>query len=771
MANLFLPARDWAQHWLARGIVPLWNPQAFGGVPFLGAMQAAVFYPPNLILGALLSPIATINILRLAHIYLFGALTWHFLRAERGLVRPAALLGAIAVAGSAHVASHTDHINQLAAMAWLPALVTCQWRWWRTGRPLVLVVFAAVLTLQILAGHPQAVFYSILLTAAIALAFLISDFGFWILDSKTSEPQIVQIDGASQSAESVVPKALESAIRHPPSAIKSIGGPPAFQSKILSVVVLLLAIAGGFLLASVQMVPTAETSRLSRRAADELDYALFGSTPARFLVTAIAPRAFGDPLKGYTDRRFGAECSPYVGDLTVILALVALGVAIVRHRPYAIFWALVVAVAFTLALGGYGPFWSPGHPSPLYRAYLWLLPPARHLRVPPRILLLSMFPLAVLGAEGLNWLWRLKWWTAAESRKWIRSVAAWAAVAVLALELWAFQRGEFHNRVVRYYPPHVMLTGEPREVLGLVLHSSSPETTLTDFRIFRLLGTDDPDYLLDPSPAAVRNRSVRLQPNLGMLLDVADIEGYEEGLLPPLRYFDFLNFFNRNLRNTDPDAVLLAMMNVRYLYADERQLIQSPTWRPVGAVVEPETGRRYHLYENPLWLPRVIWADWLPREIALGQLRGSFSRGGPPSERMNEKQNYGLHVGTIAARGWMVEPAKRATLSIRSIEPNRIVVDSWSPHGGTLVVAQNAYPGWVVEAAGATLPMLPATDFSGMAVVPPGAREITILYRPFSFRVGAYLTAVGLAVWVAVLIIVVSRGKSESASPGEGVAK
>ncbi|MBM3335858.1 hypothetical protein FJY63_14460, partial [Candidatus Sumerlaeota bacterium] len=175
MVNLMLPARYWAWHWLSRGIIPLWNPQTFGGVPFHGATQAAVFYPPSLILGSFVSPLATINLLRFIHIYAFGAFTWLFLRCVRQLARPAALLGAVAVAGSAHIASHTDHANQLSAIAWLPALVACQWRWWQTGNPCLLVLFSLVLAFQVLAGHPQAFFYSMLLSAAIAGAWAWSE--------------------------------------------------------------------------------------------------------------------------------------------------------------------------------------------------------------------------------------------------------------------------------------------------------------------------------------------------------------------------------------------------------------------------------------------------------------------------------------------------------------------------------------------------------------------------------------------------------------------
>jgi len=728
MLNLMLPARDWASRWLGQGIIPLWNPETFGGVPFLGAMQAAVLYPPNLVLGAFLSPLTTINLLRLCHIYLFGALTWIFLRFERGCARPAALLGAVAVAGSAHVSSHMDHINQLAAMAWLPALVACQWRYHRTSDPRWLLLFAAVLAVQVFAGHPQAVFYSLLLAAAVAAAWFVK--------------------GPPQS-------------RKPRVEARPTAKANVLSRRLIPVAFVGAAVAGGLVLASIQLVPTAETARYSRRSMDGLDYPLWGSMPRRFILALIEPRAFGDPLSGYTDRQFGSECGSFVGRTTLLLAVIAIVASAARRRFYPIFWALVVAAAFVLALGGYGPFASAGLPSPLFLAYLKILPPARHLRVPPRILLLATFGLAVLGAEGLNLAWRLKWWEARPSRRYIRAIGAWGALAVAVFELWSFQRMEFHNRVVRYHGPKMFLAGEASEVLKPLLGGAAPESPLPDFRVFRLM-VNDPDYLIDWRPEAVRNRFIRLQPNLGMLLGVAEVEGYEEGLLPPVRYFDFLNYFNRNLRNPDPDAVLLGLMNVRYLYVDYNLKVRSKVWRPIGEVSEPATGRRYALYENPLWLPRVAWADQLPQGVALSELRGMLSRGRGLSPRMRRKQSYGPREGSSLKTGSPVNTKPLEAPKVRQVGPNRMIVENRSRRGGKLLIAQNPYPGWIVKAKGREIAVEPATDFSGAALVPEGAETLEIAYRPFSFRIGAYGSLMALAAWIAAAISILGRKSGQT---------
>ncbi len=764
MVNLFLPGRHWAQRWLSEGIIPLWNPQVFCGVPFHGAMQAAVFYPPNLLLGALLPPLAVLNVLRMFHIWLFGAAVWWFLRSERGLPRPAALFGAVAAAGSAHAAAHTDHVNQLAAMAWLPALAACLWRIRRISqiRPVCPVrrllraglVFALLLALQILAGHPQAVIYTLLLVGLATAGFVILDFRFWLLEFKKAR---LQMDAHSRRRG----KARDS----------------ANWGRFVAAAV--FAVGLGLGLAGVQVVPTAETAALSRRAADDLDYCLFGSMPRRGVWTLAWPRA----LEG--------EGEGFAGLTTLLLALAAVGAIIWRalartpaaghgapSAAYVLFWLAVVVASWTLALGAYGPFMRPGCPSPVYVGFVRLFPPAQHLRVPPRILLLATFGLAVLGAEGLALLGRRRK-NAAESRiaNLPHAILPWLAVALLAGELWIFQRGNFHRRVVRYYPPEVALGGDVAAGLAPLFRSDASDQSdqsdkkcktqdssmrLPAFRIFRLIGRDDPDYLMDSTPEAVRNRWVRLQPNLGMMLGVADIEGYEEGLLPPLRYFDFLNFFNRNLRNPDPDTVLLGLMNVRYLYCDASQPIRSAVWREVGDVVEPATGRRYRLYENPLWLPRVVWADHLPPEIALARLRGEFSRTGRLSERMNTPQDYGLGAPARVAVGALDTSAVRAALPIRAIEPNRIVVENPAARGGRLLIAQNAYPGWVATAGGRNIPLLPATDFSAIADVPAGASEFAILYRPFSFRIGAYSSGIALTIWIVLLLVSIRRVRRDA---------
>jgi hypothetical protein len=77
-----------------------------------------------------------------------------------------------------------------------------------------------------------------------------------------------------------------------------------------------------------------------------------------------------------------------------------------------------------------------------------------------------------------------------------------------------------------------------------------------------------------------------------------------------------------------------------------------------------------------------------------------------------------------------------------------------------LLVAQNAYPGWVVQTGGERIRCEPATDFSAKAKVPAGHDRLQIVYRPFSFRIGAYLNGVAVAMWIAGVVAIVGRSRA-----------
>lgn len=121
--SLYLPNAEWAGARMARGELPLWNPQQGVGAPFVGAIQTGVFYPPNA-LHALLAPQTAFVALAALHLVLACGLAGAL--AERlGADAGGAALAGIAYAGSLQVVSSIWSPPVLYAAAWVPGLFLC----------------------------------------------------------------------------------------------------------------------------------------------------------------------------------------------------------------------------------------------------------------------------------------------------------------------------------------------------------------------------------------------------------------------------------------------------------------------------------------------------------------------------------------------------------------------------------------------------------------------------------------------------------------------
>ena len=78
-----LPWREFGFRHLRAGNLPLWNPHIFLGMPFVGDMQSAMFYPPNWLYLPMPAGLAT-NWLFALHILLCGLFMQQW-AARRGL--------------------------------------------------------------------------------------------------------------------------------------------------------------------------------------------------------------------------------------------------------------------------------------------------------------------------------------------------------------------------------------------------------------------------------------------------------------------------------------------------------------------------------------------------------------------------------------------------------------------------------------------------------------------------------------------------------------
>ncbi|MBI3741721.1 MAG: hypothetical protein HY257_08200, partial [Chloroflexi bacterium] len=154
LAQFLFPTYKFAAEWWRRGIVPLWNPYLFAGMPFVGDIQSGIFYPLNLLAFFLSDPFTLrdmeyLSVLHfaIAGIGMYAFLRWGEWKLEIGnwklestsnlqpltssiqsltsnfnLSRLACLAGAMAFEFSDLFITHFGNLNLIAASAWMPII-------------------------------------------------------------------------------------------------------------------------------------------------------------------------------------------------------------------------------------------------------------------------------------------------------------------------------------------------------------------------------------------------------------------------------------------------------------------------------------------------------------------------------------------------------------------------------------------------------------------------------------------------------------------------
>jgi hypothetical protein len=342
------PNYHFAAQSLKQGVVPLWNPHLYSGLPFAADAQSGLFYPLNLIVFLLQADITvkTLEYLAIFHFWLAGLGMFLFLQhsplaQKLGLHPLAALTGAIIFEFSDLFIVHLGNLNMIAVAAWLPLVMLAFQRAVRqksTGFALTAGVFLAIATL---ASHIQ-------ITLFILLAL-----GLYTLWEIGFSDQKNRLSGR-------------------------------FNPLILLTLTLLVTIG----LSALWLIPTLEMSQHTLRA--DLTYpetAAYSLHPAQ-LIGLLIPNYFGrDPALhwGPWDR---VETG-YIGVLSLLLALAAVVLQKDRQTRFMIGLAIV---SFLLALGD----------NSILHGWLSLSPGFGQFRAPARYILLLDFALAALAAVSLH---------------------------------------------------------------------------------------------------------------------------------------------------------------------------------------------------------------------------------------------------------------------------------------------------------------------------------------------------------------------------------
>ncbi len=345
--GLFLPWWSAARESVLTGRLPLWDPNQFGGYPFLANPQVAFFYPPTWI-ALILPPRIGISLYVVFHLWIAGM---GMLLLVRALSRSwdGAALASVAYAFSGFTAARifAGHIGLLATNAWAPWLLLGSVWSVRRGDGRSAVLAGLPLGLAILAGHTPSLIY-----LGIAWAAMVTYLA------------------------ATTPRAAGSG-RAPMLVLRQAA----------------IAVAVGLALSAVQMLPFLEFVRASSRtAAPSLEFATQFSLPPAHLITLLVPEFFGEPVRaGYWSVPAFEELTIYAG----VLPLLALIAGLRRPSPLTGLYVGLSGLGILIALGGYGFLYSL-----LYR----LLPPFQLARAPGRAAFLYVLAAsALLGEVVASW--------------------------------------------------------------------------------------------------------------------------------------------------------------------------------------------------------------------------------------------------------------------------------------------------------------------------------------------------------------------------------
>ena len=615
------------------------------------------------------------------------------------------------------------------------------------------------LAMQLLSGHAQTTWYTILLALCWFL-YLALNHGMKINQNEEYQENLSSFNGSEKKEQPINSKnhsQLRRIIRQP---------------KILALLLFGTALIFAFALAAVQLFPTAEYLLQSQRsAAVGYEFAMsYSFWPWRFL-SLLAPDLFGNPSFGdYWGYANYWEDAIYIGLIPFVLAVVAL---ITRGRQvqdtsfvgprFIGFMVILILASFVIALG---------HNTPIFPWLYRNFPTFDMFQAPTRISILAVFSLSILAAIGadswhrpreklLYWL-RLGIMAAAaitigaglallvsRSLTWgirpsfIRATALlgiWG-IGLGVLTLKAPEGGNTHlvgDRWGWWQWAVVIWVGFDLVVSGWGLNPgvelnvySEPSPTayeviskLDGGRLY--LTADDEEQLkfdrflrfdtFQPFEAGRGWRDLRSAqlPNVTLLDSIPSVNNFDP--LLPGRYSNWME------KLSDVDLVtqnrMLNLMGVTVVETIDLS-------QPYGV-----------RFESQAAYPRFRWAA-----CGLQVESGDEALKLVTQNHVNLESIVILEVDHVSGG---VNCADQIAPNIRIItsSANEVSLEIFSENPGFLVIADVWYPGWRAFVDGDPIPVLRANYLFRAIEIPDGKHEVMVVYQPNWFYWGAAISGI-----------------------------
>ncbi|MGE5197775.1 MAG: hypothetical protein ACM3IL_04650 [Deltaproteobacteria bacterium] len=332
---------------LRAGQFPLWNPYTFCGYPWFANPANQMSYPLNFIF--LFLPVnVAINYSFMLHILIAGLGMYLFVASILKDKFPA-LISALVFMFSPvfFLRCFAGHLTVVHAYSWIPFIFFTADLFLRKRKGIYVLLTALFLGLQLLTGHSQTCFYTLL---GICLYFIF----FSIADYRQNRDK----------------RAL------------------FYRAKSLAFI---LALAAG--IAAVKIIPNIELTRLSNRSIPDPAFVGFFSFPPSNFITYLLPEFFGDGLNvPYWGSYNLWEMCGYVGILPLVLGITSV---LCKRNRYTVFFSFLAVLGILGSLGSH---------TFLFKLFYYFLPGYNKFRGHSKFLILFFFSIAILSAYGVSWL-------------------------------------------------------------------------------------------------------------------------------------------------------------------------------------------------------------------------------------------------------------------------------------------------------------------------------------------------------------------------------
>ena len=735
LCNLNFPFRSFLDRCLQQCSLPLWTPDIYCGFPVFAEGEMGGLYPLSLLLFGLFPDWIAYNYSIILNFMLCG--TFFFVYARTiGLTIFPAFIGAVAFTFCGFFVTHLKHANLITASCWLPLLFFCIEKLLMDKRLIWAIPGGLVFACQILAGHFQMAYYS-MLGAGFYLLFRI---GSQIWTSYHIHPEGKWGQGKWGKW----------------------GQRPIFSSKNralspFSRALSPFSLASGFVLigiigvglAAVQLLPTYEFTGLATRASGlSFQDAVAWPYPVENLITLIFPYYYGDPAQATYQRDISGQMTlfwencGYVGILPLFLGIFGFCVYCTRNSFVRLF-GLMATLSLLLTLGKYTPLFE----------LLWkCMPGLKFFRFPNRFLLLFDFSIIILAGFGITFLMeRIK------SFKTKRVVQV-AICALIILDLFNF--GMKHNPTIS---PKTWLS-EPESVKFLKKDKAM-------YRIYSFGGDESWSMVHAMSKGwkgdlglYAAHRGV-MQPNSNMDYGISSSDGYPA--FAPQRLVTIHGFY-RNMDNIslykhsmdDPLGFavpkpqftkLLGIQNVKYITTFWE--LKSPDLIEVHQTrFKENTMPSLRVYENKAVVPRLLCvskAEVITDEAAILS-RLSSPDFDPYTTVILEKTLQ--HQGSKDTVEDVVSLPSAGAAQFTAYHPSEVTIHAKMNEDGFLVLGDTWYPGWKAFVDGKESEIYRANFIFRAVSLTKGERNIRFVYAPMSFSLGYWISIISLGVIVLVML-------------------